>query len=380
MTTVETSLNAKVQELIESQISAGRQIGIQVAAYKDGEQVVEAVAGAMGPHDPRPMQHDSLTCAFSVTKGVAATAIHILADRGQIEYDVPVAKYWAAFGKHGKDRVTVAQAMSHQVGLYAMRRPFSPSHASDWEGGLRFMEDGVPAWEPGTATGYHAFTWGWIVGGIVQAATGRHIKDVIREEIAEPLGMADEMFVGIPDGVEDRLVTLDTSAQGRTDGPIPPEHPMFDAMPPDMWPHFNSMEVRKACVPSGNGHFTARAVAKMYAALANGGEVGGVRLVSPERIKHMQRLMTAEPDRVIVGAIRKSIGYFMGGDRDGIPNAMGPRESAFGHPGAGGALAFADPEAGLAIAVIHNKMANEGPGQGTTLETCNLIRREMGVN
>ncbi len=378
MTAVETGLNTKVQGLIDSFIESGRQIGIQVSVYKDGEKVVEAVAGQMGPDDPRPMQNDTLVNAFSVTKGVASTAIHILADRGEIEYDVPVAKYWPAFAKNGKDKVTVRQAMSHQVGLYAMRRPFKPEHASDWEGGLRYMEEGVPAWEPGTATGYHAFTWAWIVGGIVQGATGRHIKDVIREEIAEPLGVADEFYVGIPDGVEDRLATLDVTALGQN-AMVPPDHPMFDAMPPDMWPYFNTMEVRKACVPSGNGHFSARAVARMYAALANGGEIDGVRLVSPGRIAEMQKLVIAEPDRVIVAPIRKSTGYFLGGITDGIHGPMGPRETAFGHPGAGGAVAFADPEGGLAIAVIHNKMANEGPGQGTSLEICDLVRRELGA-
>ena len=379
MTATSTDLNAAVQGLIDAHIASGRQIGVQVAAYKDGKQIVEAVAGTMGPGDARPMQHDTLINAFSVTKGVASTAVHILADRGQIEYDVPVAKYWPAFGKHGKDKVTVAQAMSHQVGLYAMKRPFSLPHATDWEGGLRYMEEGIPAWEPGTATGYHAFTWGWIVGGIVQGATGRHIKDVIREEIAEPLGVASEMYVGIPNGVEGRLATLDVTALGQN-AMVPPEHAMFDAMPPDMWAETNSMEWRRACMPAGNGHFTARAVAKMYAALANGGEVGGVRLVSPERIAQMQRLMTDEPDRVIIAPIRKSIGYFMGGLTNGIHGPMGPRESAFGHPGAGGAIAFADPEVGLSIAVIHNKMANEGPGQGTALEICDLIRKELSVS
>jgi CubicO group peptidase (beta-lactamase class C family) len=379
MTTTDTAVNTAVQELIDAHIAAGRQIGVQVSAYKDGKPIVEAVAGAMGPGDARPMQHDTLINAFSVTKGVAATAVHVLADRGEIDYDAPVAKYWPAFGKHGKDKVTVAQAMSHQVGLYAMRRPFLASHASDWEGGLRYMEEGVPAWEPGTATGYHAFTWGWIVGGIVQGATGRHIKDVIREEVAEPLGVAGEMYVGIPDGVEDRLATLELSALGQN-AMVPADHPMFDAMPPDMWPDFNGMEVRKACVPAGNGHFTARAVARMYAALANGGKVGGVQLVSPGRITHMQRLMTDEPDRVIVAPIRKSVGYFMGGVTGGIHGPMGPRETAFGHPGAGGAIAFADPDANLSIAVIHNKMANEGPGQGTALEICDLIRRETGAS
>src|SRR5690606_6035236 len=236
---------------------------------------------------------------------------------------------WPEFGQHGKGRVTVAQALSHQVGLHAMRRPFVPAHASDWEGGLRYMAEGVPAWEPGSATGYHAFTWGWLVGGIVQGATGRHIRDVIEDEIAKPLGVSGEMYVGIPAGVEDRLTTLEIHAAGEGMG-LPEDSDFFKAMPPEMWQYFNDMEMRAACVPSGNGHFTARALAKMYAALANGGEVDGVRLVSKERIAHMQRLMTDEVDRVIGVPIRKTIGYFTGGETGGIHGPMGPRESAFG--------------------------------------------------
>ncbi|MEZ4493518.1 MAG: serine hydrolase domain-containing protein [Dehalococcoidia bacterium] len=378
MTTVDAALNSQVKALADSFVESGRQIGIQVCVYGHGEKIVETVAGQMGPEDPRPMQPDTLINAFSVTKGVASTAMHILVDRGQIDLDAPVARYWPKFGQHGKDRVTVRQAMSHQVGLYAMRRPFKPEHASDWDAGIRYMEDGVPAWEPGTATGYHAFTWAWIVGGIVQGATGRHIKDVIREEIAEPVGVADEFYVGIPDGVEDRLATLDVTALGQN-ALVPPEHAMFDAMPPDMWPYFNTMEVRKACVPSGNGHFSARAVARMYAALANGGEIDGVRLLSSAQIADATKLVTAEPDRVIIAPIRKASGYFLGGVTDGIHGPMGPCETTFGHPGAGGAVAFADPVNGLGIAVIHNKMANEGPGQGTSLEICDLVRRELGA-
>src|SRR5262249_39830002 len=158
-----------------------------VCAYKDGARIVDVWAGEMGPEDPRPVGPDTLFSSFSTTKGVAATALHILADRGLIDYDAPVARYWPAFAANGQERSTVAQAMSHQAGLHALPNPLSFELVGDWERGLEYVANGTPAWEPGTATGYHALTYAWIVGGIVQGASGRHIKDVIAEEIAAPL-------------------------------------------------------------------------------------------------------------------------------------------------------------------------------------------------
>ena len=371
-----TAVNTAVSDLIQRQVAEGRQIGVQVAAYKDGKPVVETVAGQMGPDDARPVQPDSLFLSFSTTKGVAALALHMLADRGQLDYDAPVAKYWPAFAQNGKERVTVAQAMSHQGGLHAMPVPFMPEHITDWDAGIKRMEEATPAWEPGTATGYHAVTYGWIVGGIVHGVTGRHIKDFIAEEIATPLGMANEMYVGIPEGLDTRLTTLKIQVAG--EGlPIPDDADFYKAMPKLMWPHFNGMPFRQACLPSGNGHFTARALARMYAALAGDGSVDGVRLVSPDRRAHMQRVMTRDVDRVLGVAMTKGIGFFMGGEVNGIHGATGPRTSAFGHPGAGGSVAFADPETGLAVAVTINKMQSPLPGEGTTLEICDLIRKEL---
>jgi CubicO group peptidase (beta-lactamase class C family) len=378
MSAIDTDVNARVQALIERQVAARRQIGVQVCAYKDGQRVVDACAGCMGPDDPRPVQPDSLFLSFSTTKGVAATALHILADRGLVDYDAPVAEYWPDFAHHGKGRITVAEALSHQGGLHAMPDPFAIEHITDWDAGIRRIEAGVPAWEPGTATGYHAVTFGWIIGGIVKGATGRHIKDVIRDEIAEPLGVADEMFVGIPEEVAERLATLEIVAAGEGLD-LPADSDFYKAMPKAMWKHFNDMAVRQACVPAGNGHFTARALAKMYAALAGGGEFDGVRLVSPERIRHMQRLMTAGVDRVLGMPVRKGIGYFFGGEAEGIHGPTGPRPTAFGHAGAGGSVAFADPDAGLAVAVTLNKMAYPLPGEGVTLEICDLIRSDLGL-
>ena len=365
--------------LLLLQIDAGQQIGAQVCVYKDGIVVADSCAGQMGPADSRPVQPDSLFLSFSTTKGVTALAVHQLADRGIIDYDAPVVKYWPAFGKHGKDKVTVAQAMSHQCGLHAMPEPFKIKDITDWEAGIRRMEEGVPAWEPGTATGYHAVTFGWIAGGIVAGATGRHIKDVIRDNIAIPLGVQDEMYVGIPDGLDARLTTLEIAGAG-VGAPIPADHDMFKAMPPAMWPHFNHMPFRTCCLPSGNGHFTARALAKMYAALAGDGSIGGMRLVQPSRIAQMQRVMTRETDRVLMVPMAKGIGFIMGGEQAGIHGPMGPRESAFGHPGAGGSVAFADPEAGLAVALTINKMQYPLPGEGPTLEICDFIRSELGVS
>jgi CubicO group peptidase (beta-lactamase class C family) len=376
----DTALTAKVFELVERQIADGRQIGVQVCAYQHGERIIDLWAGSMGPDDARPVQADTLFNSFSTTKGVAATALHILADRGLIDYDAPVARYWPAFATNGKERITVAQAMTHQAGLHAMPSPAAVEHLTDWQAGLDWVANGTPAWEPGTATGYHAITFAWVVGGIIQGAAGRHIRDVIRDEIAVPLGVADEMFVGIPDGLDDRLATLQGPTQTAARLQLPPDHDIFKAMPPELpWTLYNDMRVRQACLPSANGHFTARALAKMYGALANGGEIDGVRLVSAARIPMIQQIITEEVDRVLMMPIPKGGGYFFGGSRDGVVGVLGPRRTAFGHTGAGGSVGFADPEAGLAVAVTLNQMQMSLHGEGPTFEICDLIRRELGV-
>jgi CubicO group peptidase (beta-lactamase class C family) len=377
------ALNRKVDELIVRQQAEGTQLGTQVCAYLNGKKVVDTWAGPMGLDDPRPVKPDTLFSSFSTTKGPAAACLHVLADRDLIDYDAPVARYWPEFGVHGKDRVTVAQAMSHQAGLHAVPDDFGLAFVNDWDGAISWIAAQEPAWEPGTASGYHAFTYAWVVGGIIKAATGRHIAEVLRTEIAVPLGVEDEMYMGISDEALDRCATLTPFPRPPADAPrmqIGPDHPMLKAMPPGNPLNFNDPEVRKACVPSANGHFSARALARMYGALANGGEIDGVRIVSEERIRHMYRLMTCEPDRVIMLPLRKGIGFFLGGTIDGVAGAQGPRESAFGHAGAGGSVAFADPEVGLSIAVTLNKLGSSLQAEGPAAQIANLIRDELVLN
>jgi len=368
-------LNDKVESLVRNQITKGRQIGIQVCAYQYGEKIMDTWAGTMGPNDSRLIQKDSLFCCASTTKGVTSAALHILADKNILDYDEPVTKYWPEFGQHGKDKITIAQAFSHQTGVY--KRPKDEDFdATDWESGIKYIEESKPAFEPGTQTAYQALTFSWIAGGIIQKVSGKHPSDVIREEIALPLGLENEMYVGIPDGVEDRLTTLeiwDPSTFG-----IPEDSIFYEALPStrEEWATYNSMKYRKACLPSSNGHFTAHALAKMYGALANKGIVEGVRLVSSERIEYMQKQMTWSDD-LIAGPGRKSIGFFLGSPSE----IYGPRGTAFGHGGAGGSTGFADPDVGLSIGITLNKM--EFPmsrDENRTLQICNLIRDELGVN
>jgi CubicO group peptidase (beta-lactamase class C family) len=376
-------ISAATLDLLHRQIGGGHQIGVQVAAYRYGEQILDVAAGTMGPDDERTVQSDSLFLSFSSTKGPAALVLHQLADRNLLDYDKPVATYWPEFAQHGKANITVAQAMSHQAGLHAMPSPFDVEHLTDWDAALARTAAATPAWEPGTATGYHAVTYGWIVGGIVRGITGRHFSDVAREFIAEPLGIADEFYVGIPDtpSVTERLTTLDIVAAG--DGlPIPDDSAFYAAMPKAMWPHFNSMDVRRAAMPAANGHFTARALARIYGALANGGVIDGHALVTPQQIALMQTVQTRDVDIVLGTPILKSTGFMLGGPTvnlagETVHGPAGPRRTAFGHSGAGGSIGFADPELGLGVAVTLNKMAFAMPGEGTTVEICDLIRSAL---
>jgi CubicO group peptidase (beta-lactamase class C family) len=363
----DAAVNARVTDLIHRQVEAGHQLGVQVCAYQHGAVVVDTWAGRMGPDDARPVREDSLFLSMATTKSVAALAAHILIDRGLIALDAPVARYWPAFAAHGKGAITVAQALSHQSGLYRMASPARLEDFTDWDRGLRRLEDATPAYPPGKSTGYEAVTWAWLIGGLVEAASGRHIRDLIAADIAAPLGVADEMYVGIPPGVEDRLATVDILRLG-VDTPVRDGAKLLDAVPLEIWDHINSMPFRTACLPSANGHFTARALARMYAALANGGAIDGVRLVSPEAVAQMQTEQTRALDVVNGRADAKSAGFLLGGQ------PRGPRATAFGWTGADGSTAFADPEVGLAIAVTRNRMAHPR----STWAVCDLIREELG--
>ena len=264
------TLTEKVNQLLNEQLLEKQNIGAQVSAYKDGEKILDTCAGTMGKHDYRAVTPDTLFLSFSTTKGVAATAIHMLVDRGKLNYSDRVSKLWPAFGQNGKERITVEQALSHQSGLHIWPEDIAFDEPEDWEGMLHYIEEAKPEYSPGTSTGYHALTFGYIAAGIIQSVDGRHIKDFIREEIAKPLGVEGELMLGLSRRYWAKAATIEYEEYAEACESIPSDSEMGKALPSRLWMFVNSPTYTGGYNPSTHGFFSARALARMYGALANG--------------------------------------------------------------------------------------------------------------
>ncbi len=208
--------NTQVRLFLEQLVADGEELGLQVAAYLDGRLVIDAWAGVADETTGRPVDGNTLFTVFSTTKGIVATCIHLLADRGLLDYDAPIATYWPEFAVNGKARATVRHALTHQTGVPQMPVDVTPELLCDWDGMCRRLAGMAPLWEPGSQTGYHAYTFGWILGEIVRRVDGRSIADFVQQEICRPLDL-DGLFLGIPDAVEPRVATL-------KEAPRPPDY------------------------------------------------------------------------------------------------------------------------------------------------------------
>ncbi|MDI7275551.1 MAG: serine hydrolase domain-containing protein [Anaerolineae bacterium] len=362
-------ITARLRSLLDDLVDRDLERGLQVAAYLDGELVVDAWAGTADAHTGRPVDGDTLFCVFSSSKGVTATAIHLLAERGQLDYDAPVARYWPEFGRHGKQRITVRHVLTHSAGVPHMPEGIGPADICDWDGICAAIADLSPLWDPGTATGYHALTFGWILGEVARRVDGRPFATFVAEEICRPLGI-DSLYFGIPDGVEHRIAVLE-SAPLPDVPPPPPDAPSVQAVPLSLMPlheTFNRPDVRRAVIPAGGGIMNARSLARHYAALACG-ELDGVQLLPPDRIRVATTFQTADVDRVAGVPLVKGLGYFLWGP----PTRAYNRPRAFGAGGAGGSLGFADPACRFAFALTKTRMTYNPPEQ----ESAYLVTREV---
>jgi CubicO group peptidase (beta-lactamase class C family) len=282
-------LQGQVQQAIDRLVESGTERGVQVAVYRDGEQVVDAVAGLADPAAGRPVDAGTVFYNYSVVKGATATIAHILAERGLFGYDTPVAELWPDFAAHGKQAVTVRQVLDHTAGVPGIPLDTTVEDLCDWDKMCAAIADAELWWEPGTKVGYHAYTFGYIVGEVVRRATGKPISQVLAEEVAGPLGVAGELWFGMPASEQHRLAPLEdepgaAEAAAQMMASLPPDLPMFKAGPPESFPNAafgNRPDVLAADIPAG-GKTSARAIARMYAALL--GEVDGVRLLPPERL------------------------------------------------------------------------------------------------
>jgi CubicO group peptidase (beta-lactamase class C family) len=353
-------LQGQVQQAIDRLVESGTERGVQVAVYRDGEQVVDAVAGLADPAAGRPVDAGTVFYNYSVVKGATATIAHILAERGLFGYATPVAELWPDFAAHGKQGVTVRQVLDHTAGVPGIPLDTTVEDLCDWDKMCAAIADAELWWEPGTKVGYHAYTFGYIVGEVVRRATGKPISQVLAEEVAGPLGVAGELWFGMPASEQHRLAPLEdepgaAEAAAQMMASLPPDLPMFKAGPPESFPNAafgNRPDVLAADIPAG-GKTSARAIARMYAALL--GEVDGVRLLAPERLAEATAVSSSGLDEVFGMPTTWGLGYGIGGPAGDAQQSP----TVFGLGGVGGSFACGDTASGVAWAVTKNRVSND---------------------
>ncbi|MEJ3658321.1 serine hydrolase domain-containing protein [Actinomycetes bacterium KLBMP 9759] len=360
-----------VRDAFAANLADGAEIGAAVSVYLHGHKVVDLWGGIADPQTGRPWDRDTLQVVYSTTKGVVAACAHVLAHRGLLDLDAPVAAYWPEFAANGKQDIPVRWLLTHQAGLPVLDTPVTPAEAIAWHPLVDALAAQRPAWTPGTDHGYHGMTFGALVGEVVRRATGRTIGSVLAEQIAGPLGL--DMWIGVAKDEQHRVSRIvaeapDFDAISAIDLTTVPE-PLRDitaafADPTSLTrrsitvvtPPFdhNDPEEQRAELPSTNGTCTARALAHLYAALI--GDVDGQRLLSPEALADATAERVAGVDRILRIPVRIASGF-------GLPTPdmfwYGPR--AFGFPGMGGSLGFADPDTGVAFGYVMNHVIEGAP-------------------
>jgi len=348
---MDDNLQQQVQQAINQLVESGAERGLQVAVYRHGELVVDAVAGVADPATGRPVTPDTPFFSYSIGKGVAATTLHVLAERGLLSYDTRIVELWPEFGAHGKEATTIRHALSQSAGVPGLPPSLTVEDLCDWDKMCAIIADEEPWWEPGAKIGYHAITWGYIIGEIIRRTTGKPISEVMLDAVARPLGVEDELFFAVPASQQGRMAQLEDAPGGEEMfGQLPEDSPILKLGPNLSAEDANSAGVRSANIPAG-GTVTARAVARMYAALL--GEVDGVRLISPERLREVSAVAISGIDQVFGFPTAWGLGYSIG---QFLTNAQ-ETQHIFGVGGVGGSLANADTATGTTFALTKNWLA-----------------------
>lgn len=350
--------------------------GASLAVMHRGELVVDVWGGTRDEHGS-PFEADTLALSFSTTKGVMSTLAHIFASRGELDYDAKVARYWPAFAANGKQDITVRNVMRHEAGLYPIRPLIDDAHQMlDWEGMLRRIEGATPVHAPGEGTGYHALTYGWLVGGLLEHIAQRPLAEILRDDLATPLRLRG-CFIGLPESELHRRAQLiglakqasNASPKSRANRPPSVAHKLretvirsastiagmdpanfAEAMFPPGVSRFdwNAEATVRAAIPGAGGMFDARSLARVYAMLANGGELDGVRVMGRQTAARIAQVESTRRDRVLPMPMNWRLGFHR------VISIGGNAPTAFGHFGFGGSGAFADPTRNLSVAFVLN--------------------------
>jgi CubicO group peptidase (beta-lactamase class C family) len=335
--------------------------GASLAITLDGKPVVDLWAGYTDKARTQPWGRDTIANVFSTTKGMTAICAHRLVDQGKLDLDAAVVRYWPEFAQAGKEKMPVRMLLNHQAGLPAIRKKLHDDDMYNWETMASALAAQEPWWVPGTAHGYHALTIGFLVGEVIRRITGKSVGTYFRDEIAKPLGI--DCHIGLDERADARCARMLASPP-----PPPGQVNLFEyaQQHPDSVTAYafnnpatamklgavNGRAWRGAEVPAANGHSNARALARLYGALARGGEVDGVRLLSPEGVTRSYTEESFGKDEVLLITTRFTTGFMLTKPDD----PFGPNPRSFGHPGAGGSLGYADPDAKIGFGYVMNKM------------------------
>ncbi len=365
----------RVAETFTRNFAEKGELGASVCLTVGGETVVDLWGGVADSKADRPWTKDTVSIVFSCTKGATAICAHVLASRGKLDLDAPVAELWPEFAHKGKEAATTRMMLDHSVGVPALRAPVKDSGPYDWDYMTARLADEEPFWVPGTRNGYHGFTFGWTVGEMVRRASGKSLGTFFQDEIAKPLGI--DFWIGLPEEIEPRVAPILAYAYKAEDAKTPfmrdlatnkQSIPFLFYMNNGAWRAggANSRAGHAAEIGAANGITNARGLAGLYAPLAQ----GGGKLVDGKTLTRMGEVsMATHDDATLRIPTRFALGFMK--SMDNRKRSLGARifgedcdsvilgSDAFGHVGAGGSLGFADPMAGLSFGYTMNKM---GPG------------------
>ena len=344
---------AGVRAAFEDNFATGQELGARFSLVQRGELVVDLWAGFADRQRTKAFDETTLTPVFSTTKAIAALLIARLVDAGKLDYAQPVADVWPEFAQAGKGAITVEQVMSHQEGLSGFPDEMEPSLWFDWDAICAKLAAMAPLWPPGTASGYHPITFGYLAGEIFRRVDGRTMGAALREDLAGPFGL--DLWIGLPDAEHHRAADLQRPNGLPNFGEINAATKAAFLTPWSSPAGRGQAEWRRIEIPSANGHATAPALARLIGALANDGWLDGETILSPALIAEASRERIFGQDLVLPFVMSWGAGFM----RNSAVKVWGPGEQTFGHSGWGGSCAFADPETGLAGAYVMNKQSTD---------------------
>ncbi|SIN59505.1 CubicO group peptidase, beta-lactamase class C family [Parasphingorhabdus marina DSM 22363] len=344
---------ASVRNLMAASVNSGEDVGLSFTATIEGETVVDLWGGWADAEKSRPWERDTIVNVYSTTKTMTALTALLVADRGELDFDKPVAHYWPEFAQGGKENVTVAHLMSHASGLSGWEESLTTEDLYDWEKATSLLAAQEPWWEPGTTPGYHAITQGYLVGEVVRRITGKSLGTVFREEIAEPLDA--DFHIGLPPEHDHRVADLIPPEAGVGDGDFSNDIQRKTFINPPIDPlSTRTREWRGAEIPAAGGTGNARSVAEIHALLANGGVAKGKRILSEAGCRKALEPQIEGNDMVLMNLpIKYGLGFGLPGEMIPLPN---PNTIFWG--GYGGSVIVIDMDKRTTFSYVMNKMNN----------------------